>query len=215
MEKTTILIVDDHILVRESWSLILNKDPRFRVIGEAGTAEEAIIAAKHMRPNIVIMDINLPGLDGVEATQQIRKLSPGSKILAVSAHTQPVYARQMIKSGASGYLTKNSPHAEMIKALLHVQKGETYICDQIKNTLSEQVINEGEEYNGLDALTQREIEIIAFIKNGNTSREIANVLHIAIKTVEVHRHNILKKLKLRNTSSLISFIYKKQLEFKV
>jgi two-component system invasion response regulator UvrY len=121
----------------------------------------------------------------------------------------------MIKSGASGYLTKNSPHAEMIKALLHVQKGETYICDQIKNTLSEQVINEGEEYNGLDALTQREIEIIAFIKNGNTSREIANVLHIAIKTVEVHRHNILKKLKLRNTSSLISFIYKKQLEFKV
>jgi two-component system invasion response regulator UvrY len=118
MEKITILIADDHTLVRETWSFILNSDPRFFVVAECGSGEEAVEMAKNLRPAIVIMDINLPGINGIEATQQIRKFSPGSKILGVSLHTQPTYARKMMQKGAMGYVTKNSSREEMFKAIM-------------------------------------------------------------------------------------------------
>jgi len=158
MEKITLLIADDHTLIRETWSLILKSDDRFNVIAETGTGEEAIELARELRPNVVLMDINLPGMNGIEATQQIRKFSPGSKVLAISLHTQPSYARQMIKNGAMGYVTKNSSRAEMFKAILEVHSGKKYICDEIKNNLSEQIINGDEQPNGINTLTQREIE---------------------------------------------------------
>ena len=198
MEKITILIADDHTLVRETWSFILNTDERFNVIAESGSGEEAVELAKQLRPNIVIMDINLPGMNGIEATQLIRKYSPASKILGVSLHTQPTYARKMIQKGAMGYVTKNSSREEMFKAIIEVQNGRRYICDEIKNILSEQVINGEDQQTGLNALSQREIEIINFIKKGFSSKEIAESLDISVKTVEVHRYNVLKKLNLKN-----------------
>src|SRR5438067_2252311 len=123
-EKISILIADDHTLVRETWSFILNTDPRFTVIAESGSGEEAVELAKNLRPNIVIMDINLPGMNGIEATQLIRKYSPGTKVLGVSLHTQPTYARKMIQKGAMGYVTKNSSREEMFKAITEVQSGK-------------------------------------------------------------------------------------------
>src|SRR5690349_15846999 len=108
MEKITILITDDHTLIRQGWRMILNADPRFQVVAESGSGEQAVEIVKELRPNIVIMDINLPGINGVETTQLIKKISPGTKILAVSMHTQPAYAITMIKQGAKGYVTKNS-----------------------------------------------------------------------------------------------------------
>ena len=212
MEKITILIADDHTLVRETWSFILNTDERFQVVAECGSGEEAVELAKELRPNIVIMDINLPGINGIEATQQIRKFSPNSKILGVSLHTQPTYARKMMQKGAMGYVTKNSSREEMFKAILEIQEGKRYICDEIKNILSEQVISGDDQTNGVNALSQREIEIIAFIKKGYSSKEIADDLHLSVKTVEVHRYNILKKLNLRNTAALVNFINNSQLE---
>ena len=153
--------------------------------------------AKNLRPAIVIMDINLPGINGIEATQLIRKYSPGSKILGVSLHTQPTYARKMMQKGAMGYVTKNSSREEMFRAIIEVYHGKKYVCEEIKNILSEQVISGNDQPSGLNALSQREIEIIQFIKKGHSSKEIADALSISVKTVEVHRYNILKKLNLK------------------
>jgi DNA-binding NarL/FixJ family response regulator len=213
MDKITILIADDHTLVRETWSFILNTDARFSVVAESGSGEEAVELAKKLRPNIVIMDINLPGINGIEATQQIRKFSPGSKILGVSLHTQPTYARKMIQKGAMGYVTKNSSREEMFKAIMEIQGGKKYICEEIKNILSEQVISGDDPQTGLNSLSQREIEIIAFIKKGFSSKEIADTLKISVKTVEVHRYNILKKLNLKNAAALVNYINNSQLDF--
>jgi DNA-binding NarL/FixJ family response regulator len=214
MDKITILIADDHTLVRETWSFILNTDPRFRVIAESGSGEDAVELARQLRPNVIIMDINLPGMNGIDATQLIRKFSPTSKILGVSLHTQPTYARKMIQKGAMGYVTKNSSREEMFKAIMEVQHGRKYICDEIKNILSEQVLNGEDQPSGLNSLSQREIEIISFIKNGSSSKEIADSLGISVKTVEVHRYNILKKLNLKNAAALVNYINNSQLEFK-
>jgi two-component system invasion response regulator UvrY len=183
------------------------------VIAESGSGEDAVELAKQLRPNVVIMDINLPGMNGIEATQLIRKFSPGSKILGVSLHTQPTYARKMIQKGAMGYVTKNSSREEMFKAIMEVQNGRKYICDEIKNILSEQVISGEDQQSGLNSLSQREIEIIAFIKKGFSSKEIADSLNISVKTVEVHRYNILKKLNLKNAAALVNFINNSQLDF--
>src|SRR5687768_18404970 len=164
MEKITILIADDHTLVRETWSFILNTDPRFKVIAESGSGEDAVELAKNLRPMIVIMDINLPGMNGIEATQLIRKFSPGSKVLGVSLHTQPTYARKMMQKGAMGYVTKNSSREEMFKAIMEIQSGKKYICDEIKNILSDQVISSDDPQTGLSSFSQREIEIVSYIK---------------------------------------------------
>lgn len=211
MEKITILIADDHTLVRETWSFILNTDNRFQVIAESGSGEEAVELAKELRPDIIIMDINLPGMNGIEATQLIRKFSPASRILGVSLHTQPTYARKMMQKGAMGYVTKNSSREEMFKALVEVHAGRKYICDEIKNILSDQVMSGNEGPTGLNALSQREIEIISFIKKGFSSKEIAENLDISVKTVEVHRYNILKKLNLKNSAALVNYINNSQL----
>lgn len=213
MEKVTILIVDDHTLVRETWSFILNTDDRFEVIAECGSGEEAVETARQLRPQVVIMDINLPNMSGIEATEQIRKYSPGSKILGVSLHRQPTYARKMMQKGAMGYVTKNSSKEEMFKAITEILNGRRYICDEIKNILSEQIITGEDQNSGVNSLSHREIEIIKFIRKGNSSKEIADELCISVKTVEVHRYNILKKLNLKNSAALVNYINTSQLDF--
>lgn len=211
MEKITILIADDHTLIRETWSCILNADPRFRVIAECRNGEEAVEQAKGMRPNVVIMDINLPGINGIEATQLIRKFSPGSKILGVSIHSQPTYARKMMQKGAMGYVTKNSSCEEMFTAIIEVQNNRKYICHEIKNILSDQMLNGDDQLGGLNSLSRREIEIIGYIKKGFSSKEIADTLSISVKTVEVHRYNTLKKLNLKNSAAMVNYINNSQL----
>ena len=207
------MITDDHTLVRETWGIILNNNPRFEVIAECGTGEEAVEKAKELRPNVVIMDINLPGMNGIEATQLIRKYSPGSKILGVSLHSQPIYARKMIQAGALGYITKNSHREEMYKAISEVAEGRKYICNEIKNILSDILMNDEEPNKGINSLSGRELEIVSHIKKGSSSKEIASALNISVKTVEVHRYNILKKLNLKNAASLVDFFNNSQFNF--
>ncbi|MEI6948797.1 response regulator transcription factor [Paraflavisolibacter sp. H34] len=209
MKSITILITDDHTLVRETWSYILNSDSRFNVVGECGSGEEAVELVQELQPDVVIMDINLPGINGIEATRLIRKLVPATRVLGVSVHSQVAYVRKMIQAGAMGYVTKNSTRPEMFKAIEEIHSGRKYICEEIKNLLSERMISGGgSEQTGLDSLTQRELEIIEFIRKGNSSKEIAESLHLSVKTVEVHRYNILKKLNLHRSSELIEFINK-------
>ena len=206
MEKISVLIADDHKLIRDTWSFILNNDPRFQVIAECGDSEQAVEAAKVKRPNIVLMDINMMPISGFEATERIRKVSPASKIIGVSMHSQPAYAKKMLQIGAKGYVTKNSSKEEMMKAILEVHQGNKYICEEIKNNISELILEENKDVPNVNALTEREIQIINLIKDGQSSKEIAGQLNISLKTVEVHRHNVLKKLKLKNSASLVNFI---------
>ena len=211
MKQISILVTDDHKLIREAWVSIINRDPRFHVIGECGSGEEAIALAKQFNPDVVIMDINLPGISGIETIPLIRKFSPLSKILGISMHTQPTYARKMIKKGAMGYVTKNSSREEMFNAIVEIYNGGKYICEEIKNIFWEQ--SETESPTGFNSLSEREIEIIRLIKNGHSSKEIAEMLSLSVKTVEVHRYHILKKLNLKNAASLVSFIHQSELAF--
>jgi DNA-binding NarL/FixJ family response regulator len=206
MEKISVLIADDHKLIRETWSFILNNDPRFNVVAECGDSEMAVEMAKSKKPQIVLMDINMLPISGFEATEKIRKVSPASRIIGISMHSQPAYAKKMLQIGARGYVTKNSSKEEMITAIMEVHSGNKYICDEIKNNISELVLEENKDVPNVNALTEREIQIINLIKEGQSSKEIASSLNISLKTVEVHRHNILKKLKLKNSASLVNFI---------
>lgn len=206
MEKITVLIADDHKLIRETWGYILNSDDRFRVVAECGDSDEAVEMARQKRPQIVLMDINMTPISGFEATERIRKASPTSKVIGVSMHSQPAYAKKMLQIGAKGYVTKNSSKEEMIRAILEVQGGQKYICEEIKNNISEMVLEDNKDVPNVNALTDREIQIINLIKEGFSSKEIAAQLSISLKTVEVHRHNVLKKLKLKNSASLVNFI---------
>lgn len=205
MEKITILLVDDHKLVRDSWSFILNSDPRFQVVGETSSGDEAVEIAKNIRPDIVLMDINMTPTNGFEATKLVRKYSPSSKIIGVSMHSMPAYAKRMLQSGATGYVTKNSSKEELMEAILEVSKGQKYICSEVKNILAQQELEEGGQPD-LNVLSRRELDITKLIKDGLSSREIALKLDISLKTVEVHRYNILKKLHLKNTAALVNFI---------
>ena len=211
MEKVTILLVDDHKLIRESWSFILNSDPRFTVVGETSSGEEAISLAKEMNPQIILMDVNMSPMNGFEATEQIHQVSPESKVIAVSMHTMPAYAKRMLQLGAMGYVTKNSSKDEMIAAIIEVSNGKRFICDEVKEILAQQEVNDDGGDGGMNNLSRREIDIIKLIKEGLSSKEIALKLDISLKTVEVHRYNILKKLKLKNTAALVNFINAKGL----
>ncbi|MCO5238671.1 MAG: response regulator transcription factor [Chitinophagaceae bacterium] len=203
--KINILIVDDHKLIRDTWSFILNSDPRFQVIAETDSGKSAIELAENHHPDIILMDINMSPMNGFDATKEIRKISPESRIIGVSMHSQPAYAKKMLQVGAMGYITKNSSKEEMIGAISEVAQGNKYICQEVKTILSEQILEDNEKPD-INLLSQREVEIIDLIKQGHSSKEIAQSLNITLKTVEVHRHNILKKLNLKNTAALVNFI---------
>jgi DNA-binding NarL/FixJ family response regulator len=205
MEKITILIADDHKLLRETWGLVLSTDPRFEVVAECSNGTEAVELAKQKRPDVVLMDINMTPMNGFEATEQIRRFAPASNIIGLSMHSQPAYAKKIMQLGARGYVTKNSSREEMVKAILEVTSGNKYLCDEVKNIITEQMMEDRHEPS-LNMLSEREMDIVNFIKKGASSKEIAEALHISIKTVEVHRHNILKKLNLKNVAALVNFI---------
>lgn len=213
MNKISVVVVEDHQLVREMWSQLFAARKDIEVVGKSGAFEEAIDLIKEKRPDIVLLDINLPGASGLDAVPLIRKFAPGSRIIAVSMHSQPAYAKKMLQLGAKGYVTKNSSHEEMFMAIDTVMGGKTYVCLEIKNIISDLAMQDEPSGPDIKDLSLREIEIIRLIKEGLSSKEIAARLHISSRTAEVHRHNILKKLGLKNTASLITFINKTDLSF--
>jgi DNA-binding NarL/FixJ family response regulator len=201
----SIVIADDHKLIRETWTYILNRDNRFKVIGSCSNAEEAVNMCAELKPEIILMDINMTPFSGIEATRRVRAVSPNTQIIGVTMHTQPTYAKKMLQLGASGYVTKNSSKEEMISAILEVSMGNKFICEEIKELLSE-AQGDSTGIAAINTLTEREMDVINLIKQGSSSKDISLKLDISIKTVEVHRHNILKKLKLKNAASLIHFM---------
>jgi two-component system invasion response regulator UvrY len=202
-KKITVLIADDHKLIRDTWAFLINSDKRFSVIGETGNAEEAVAMAVSLRPDIILMDISIQPIDGFEATRRILEKMPGAKIIGVSMYSQPAMARKLIRCGGKGYVTKQSPKEEMLKAIEEVMNGKQYICEDIKNLFTEQMFT-GFHQPSVNDLSQRELEIVGFIRKGLSSKEIAQRLGITSKTVEVHRYNILRKLEVKNTAELIN-----------
>lgn len=206
MKSISVLIADDHTLIREAWELTINAMPGFTVLACCGNGNEAVDMARALLPNIVLMDINLPGIDGIEATQQIRKYAPGTKVLAVSSHTHPTYARRILQIGASGYLTKNASAGELFEAMKAVANDERYVCHEMKDTFANQYCSSKKE--SIHSLTQRELEIVKMVSEGGSSKEIAQQLFLSVRTIEVHRHNILRKLNLSNSASLVNFAHR-------
>lgn len=205
MEKITILLADDHKLILESCKYVLESDPRFKVIGVADSGQKAVEMATSLKPNIVLLDINMRDMNGFEATRLIRKHAPGTKVIGVTMHSMPAYAKKMIKFGATGYVTKNSPKQELIQAILEVNAGGTFICDEVKNIMVNIEITSTEAKPNLNSLSKRELEVVSYVTQGKSSKEISSELNLALKTVEVHRYNILRKLGLSNTASLVSY----------
>ena len=150
----TVLITDDHALMRQCWSIVLNESKQFRVVAECIHAEDAILKATILRPEIIMMDINLPGIDGIEATRVIKEILPDVKILGVSLHAQPAYASRIIKAGAMGYITKNSTVDEMFQALNEVFNGKKFICKEVVEMISENFVNGREHGSLLNTLTK-------------------------------------------------------------
>jgi DNA-binding NarL/FixJ family response regulator len=206
MKKISVIIVEDHKMIREMFANMFAGKEEIEVIGQSGEFNEAIELIKTAKPDIVLLDINLSENSGMDAVPLIRQFAPSSRIVAVSMHSQPSYAKKMIKLGARGYVTKSSSHQEILEAVEEVMKGNLYVCREIRNTLTSQALGEQSDGTQIKSLSLREIEIIRLIRKGLSSREIAASLYIAVRTVEVHRYNILKKLSLKNTASLISFI---------
>lgn len=202
-DTITILIADDHKLIRETWTFLLNADPRFRVIADTGDPTEAVQLVQTHNPHVVLLDINMSPIDGFEVAQQIHEQVPDTQIIAITMFSQPAIAKKMMKSGASAYVTKQSSKDEMIRAILEVHHGHKYVCEDIRNLLAEQMMTE-KTLPSMNDLSQRELEIVGYIKKGLSSKEIGAQLQITTKTIEVHRYNILKKLRLKNTAELIN-----------
>jgi len=213
MKKISVVVVDDHKMIREMWMRLFSETKEYEIVGESGEFHEAISVIHVRKPQIVLLDINLPHASGLDAVPLIRKQSPDTKIIGVSMHNQPALAKKMIKLGAKGYVTKNSPQEEIFIAMDQVMKGNIYICSEIKQILSEKALTGEPEKPGIKDLSMREIEVVNLLKEGMSSREIAEKLKVSTKTIEVHRYNILKKLDLKNTASLINAIKKEDPSF--
>jgi DNA-binding NarL/FixJ family response regulator len=210
--KTTILIAEDHTLIREAWVFMLNNEPGFRVIAEVSDGDEAVRLTGELKPDIVILDINLRGRSGIEVVSILHQQSPGSRVLGVSCHIHPAYARLIIQNGGSGYITKTSPFHELVKAITEINGGKEYICKEIRDIIAQSPNHIKMAQTGINSLSQREVEVIEYIKKGNSSKQIAWALNISKKTIEVHRYNIMKKLNLGNVAALVNYINNSQLE---
>ena len=196
------MIIDDFELVRDAWTSLLQTEGKFDIVGKIGDGREVEDCVRNTKPQVVLLDINMRPLDGFEVLQIIKKESPGTKVIAVSMHSQTVYAKRMLREGASGYVTKNSPSREFIHAIEVVMKGGKYVCKEVKDALAELVMKD--EASPVEKLSPREVEIMRYMSKGLSSKQIAEKLSVTVKTVEVHRHNILKKLDVNNSIAAVN-----------
>lgn len=211
MKRITVLLIDDHRLMMEAWAIVLGQNKQFKVVGQSADPAQAIELAETHKPDIVLTDINMSPIDGFAVTEKILEISPSSGIIGVSMHNIPLYAKKMLRIGGKGYVTKNSSKDELVKAIQEVYEGNIYICKEIKDILANEQLDDNNDMMKLYSLTEKELDIISYVKQGLSSREIAEKKEVTLKTVEVHRYNILKKLGLPNTAALITYIQSKGL----
>ena len=212
-EKKTILIVDDHPLFREGLKSLLAKQSSYEVAGEAGSGEEGLRKAKEIRPDLVIMDIGLPDVSGIDITRHLREALAESKVVILSMHLKIDYITKAFQAGATGYITKESATERLLECLESVSKGEYFIDPSLAHEVVESLMkSEGEEVksanSGYSTLTRREKEVMCLLAEGLSTTEVAEKLFISRKTVENHRSNILSKLDLHSTVELVRYAAK-------
>jgi two-component system response regulator NreC len=198
-----IMVADDHVLVRQGFKMILAAQPDMQIVGEAANGREAVEQAEKLQPDVVLMDVTMPELNGIEATRRLATASPRTRVLALSMHKDAVYVREILRAGARGYLLKDSAEADLIAAVRSVAKGEGYLSPSV----SDAVLTDYRRHvtDPLDLLTTREREVLQMIAEGKTNKEIATTLNLSVYTIEAHRGRIMEKLNLHSTGELVRF----------
>ena len=203
MKKIRILLADDHAVVRQGFKMILGAQSDMEIVAEAGNGREAVESAEKLRPDVVVMDVAMPELNGIEATRRIIDASPHTRVLALSMHKDTVYVREILRAGARGYLLKDSPAGELVAAVRAVASGEGYLSPAVSNA----VLDDYRRHvtNPIDLLTSREREVLQMLAEGKTNKEIAGVLNLSVYTVDAHRGRIMEKLNLHSINELVRF----------
>ncbi|MEO7652013.1 MAG: response regulator transcription factor [Bryobacteraceae bacterium] len=204
MNEITVLLVDDHQLVRKGFRRILEDDPDLRVVGEAGSGVEAIQMAERFTPRVIVMDMAMPGLDGVQATKEVLRRLPATAILILSMYAEESYIRNAFEAGAKGYLLKNAIEVDLTEAVKTVAGGKQYKSPGLPSGNVTQT-------DGFELLTQREKQVLQLIAQGNSNKEIAALLSLSVNTVSVHRANLMEALNIHRTAELVVYAIKKGL----
>ena len=207
-EKVRIVIAEDHTILREGLRSLLSSSPNFEIIGEAGDGREAIRQVRKFKPELILTDLSMPRMNGMEAIKEIKRESPATKVLVLTVHRAEEYILATFRAGADGYLLKDSTHSELLMAVKKVLSGTHYISPEISEKVIEGYI-EGKKNlksrTSWETLTQREREILKLIAEGYRNKEIADDLCISVKTVEKHRANLMEKLDLHSIQALTAF----------
>ncbi|MFQ5988272.1 MAG: response regulator [Dehalococcoidia bacterium] len=214
MSKIRVLVVDDHAILRDGISALLALQEDMEVVGEAAEGREAIEKARQLAPDVVIMDIAMPLMDGLEATRTIRKENPKTRVLILTQYDNKEYVSSSLKVGAGGCVPKRAVAAELVSAIRSVHRGDSYLHPSVAKTLIDdylQRVESGDEGDAYDRLTSREREVLKLVAEGRTNREIADVLCITVKTVLGHRTNVMEKLDIHNRTELIKYAIRKGL----
>jgi DNA-binding NarL/FixJ family response regulator len=203
-EDITVLLVDDHSLVRRGFRRILEDEEGLKIAGEANNGIEAIRMASELKPNVVVMDLSMPELDGVQATKEIVKHLPETQVLVLSMHADDNYVRNALDAGAKGYLLKSAIDVDLVGAIRSVAEGKRYMGSGLKYVAHE-------EDDELNRLTAREKQVLQLIAQGRSNKEIANLLDLSVNTVSVHRANLMEKMNIHRTAELVLFAIRKGL----
>ena len=208
VRKIRILLADDHAIVRQGFKLILNQQADMTVVGEAGDGAEAVQRALELKPDLVIMDIAMPRVNGVEATRRIMENGPACGVLVLSMHKDAVYVRESLRAGAKGYLLKEAIDQDLLRAVRAVANGEGFLSPEISRTVLDEFERTEDPF---DLLTAREREVMQMLAEGKVAKEIATALDISVYTVDAHRGHIMKKLGLHSSTEIVRFAMRKGL----
>jgi two-component system response regulator NreC len=209
-----ILIADDHGIVRRGLHYMLERAPGMEVAGEAADGREAVKMAESLNPDVIVMDIAMPNLNGIEATAQIVKKNPKIGVIILSVHSDETYIARALSSGAKGFLLKDSAEADLIRAVHAVSEGRPFFSPAITQTLLEDYMRRLQQQNlqdSYDLLTDREKEILQLLAEGKSNKEVAALLELSLYTVETHRSNMMQKLNLHNTAEIVLYAVRKKI----
>ena len=212
MPEAKVLLVDDHIVVRQGLKALLSDEADIKVVGEADNGREAIDRLSELKPDVVLMDISMPGLNGIEATRQIKQRYQDVKVVVLSMHANEEYVFQVLQAGASGYVLKQSDSLEVLTAIRAAMAGGSFLSPPISRTVIDDYVHRAEargRSSELELLTSREREVLQLLAEGLSNRAIADELNISVKTVESHRSNMMNKLELNSKTELIKYALRK------